>query len=272
MSAIVSFSNVSKTFNVSKTNHHAVNNLSLTIEKGEIFGIIGQSGAGKSTLIRLINQLEKPTSGVVRVFDKQVGNLCHSELKKIRSKIGMIFQNYNLFNSKTVANNIAFPLKLNGIKKQEREKTIDKLLDFVDLSDKKYAHPSTLSGGQKQRVSIARALATDPQILLADEPTSALDPATTLEVLYLLKKVVENFGITIILITHDMSVIKLICDKVAILNEGKLVETGTVKQIFEDPKEKITKDFIDTLKVLELGDISLYEKLKNKAEGNNEKN
>ncbi|KAB7790129.1 methionine ABC transporter ATP-binding protein [Bifidobacterium leontopitheci] len=224
----------------------AVDDVSLTIDKGDIFGIIGYSGAGKSTLVRLINALERPTSGTVTVLGQDVTGLSEAKLRPVRQKIGMIFQQFNLFSTKTVARNIAYPLQLDHWRKDYQDKRVAELLDFVGLSDQADKYPSQLSGGQKQRVGIARALATNPQILLADEATSALDPETTGEVLALLKRVNEEFGVTIVLITHQMSVVQQIANRVAVMSGGKVVEQGDVYNVFAAPQQAVTKRFIAT--------------------------
>lgn len=223
---------------------HAVNNVNLSIEDGEIFGIIGFSGAGKSTLVRCINLLERPTSGKVVVGEQDLMKLSEKQLRTVRKKIGMIFQHFNLMQSRTVFDNIAFPLKGSGLSKEALDKKITNLLELVDLKDKRLAYPSQLSGGQKQRVAIARALANDPTVLLCDEATSALDPQTTKSILKLLKQVNEKLGITIVLITHEMSVIKDICDRVAVMENGYVVEEGSLVDIFAKPQVEVTKNFI----------------------------
>lgn len=253
IASIIKFDNVSKEFKAHGSTFSAVKNVSLEIERGSIFGVIGHSGAGKSTLVRLINQLETQTHGVVEVLGENVGSLNESELKKLRRKIGMIFQGFNLFKSKRVWQNVEFPLKLAKIGKTERIEKVEQLLEFVGLSEKRDAFPAQLSGGQQQRVAIARALATNPEILLADEATSALDPETTLDVLKLLKRVNREFGITIVLITHTMSVVRLICDEIAVMDSGEIVEVGAVKEIFDNPKATATKNFVNTLEQLERG-------------------
>lgn len=224
----------------------AVDEVSLSIGKGEIFGIIGYSGAGKSTLVRLINALERPTSGAVNVLGTDITALPESKLRPIRRKIGMIFQQFNLFSTKTVAQNIAYPLQLDHWRKDYQERRVAELLDFVGLSEHAGKYPSQLSGGQKQRVGIARALATNPEILLADEATSALDPETTTEVLGLLKRVNEELGITIVLITHQMNVVQQIADRVAVMSAGRVVESGDVYDVFAAPRQEVTKRFIAT--------------------------
>lgn len=237
---------VSKTFQSGGGNVEAVREVSLEIGQGEIFGIIGFSGAGKSTLVRCMNLLERPTSGQVIVDGIELTGLEEGKLRQVRRKIGMIFQHFNLLRSRTVYQNIAFPLKKSSLSKPEKDQKILSLLELVGLTDKKDAYPSQLSGGQKQRVAIARALANDPKVLLCDEATSALDPQTTKSILNLLKKVNEELGITIVLITHEMVVVKDICHRVAIMEEGRVVESGETVEVFSHPKEKITRDFMNT--------------------------
>ncbi len=237
---------VCKTFDTAAGNVHAVRDVSLEIQDGEIFGIIGFSGAGKSTLVRCLNLLERPTSGKVFMDDVELTALDEKNLRQVRKKIGMIFQHFNLMRSRTVYQNIEFPLKKTKMNKAQRDEKIRSLLDLVGLGDKKDAYPSQLSGGQKQRVAIARALANDPKVLLCDEATSALDPQTTQSILRLLKQVNETLGITIVLITHEMAVVKDICDRVAIMENGYVVESGNTVDVFSHPRENITKDFIDT--------------------------
>lgn len=239
--------NVSKVFKTEKNKKlNAVNNVSLKIDKGSIYGIIGFSGAGKSTLVRCINLLERPTSGKVYLDGDELTSLSQKELRKTRKKIGMIFQQFNLFASRTVFKNVAYPLRYKGLSKKLIEDKVMSLLELVDIKDKAYVYPSQLSGGQKQRVAIARALANDPQILLCDEATSALDPQTTLSILKLLKKLNEQFGLTIVVITHEMNVVKELCHRVAVMNDGKLIEEGNIFEVFSSPKNKVTQDFIDT--------------------------
>ncbi len=233
--------NISKTF---KQTIHAVQDVSLSINDGEIFGIIGYSGAGKSTLVRLINLLERPTSGSVTFNGKDQMLLSPKELRLTRKKMGMIFQHFNLMHSRTVAQNVAFPLKRSGLTKTEIKEKVTHLLELVGLSDKAAAYPSNLSGGQKQRVAIARALANDPSVLLCDEATSALDPQTTLSILELLKQLNQTLGLTIVLITHEMNVVKTICDRVAVMKEGRVVEMGDVVDLFAHPKHEMSQSFI----------------------------
>jgi D-methionine transport system ATP-binding protein len=225
----------------------ALDGVSLDVEKGDIFGIIGYSGAGKSTLARLINALEKPTTGTVVVDGVEVSALRESRLRGVRLGIGMVFQQFNLFNSRTVWGNIEYPLRVAGVPKEQYQARVSELLHFVGLVDQAHAYPDQLSGGQKQRVGIARALATSPAILLADEATSALDPETTREVLALLKRVNEEFGVTIVVITHEMEVIRSIAHKVAVMEDGRIVERGDVFDIFSAPQAEATKRFVSTI-------------------------
>lgn len=240
----------------------AVNNVNLDIGQGDIYGIMGLSGAGKSTLIRLLNRLEEPTSGEIlvkqEIVDKKNNTITGYEdknilkfnmkmLREYRKKTGMIFQHFNLLNSRNVAENVAFPLEISKWKKKDIEKRVDELLEIVGLSDKKQNYPEQLSGGQKQRVAIARALANNPKILLSDEATSALDPRTTTSILELLKDINKKFGITIILITHQMEVIKKICNKTAIMSDGRIIEKGETKEIFLNPKTDLAKEFVGNI-------------------------
>lgn len=244
---MIRFEHVSKTFQTKNSPFDALKDVSFEIEKGDIYGVIGYSGAGKSTLIRMVNALETPTSGNVWVEGKDIGTLNQKELRNLRKGIGMIFQQFNLLESKTIYDNVAIALKLNGISKKDIEKRVTELLDFVELSDKKYSYPGQLSGGQKQRVGIARALANNPSILLCDEATSALDPKTTDSILELLKKINEMLHITIVIITHEMNVIQKICNKVAVMDYGQVVETGSVIQVFSNPQSDIAKRFVGNL-------------------------
>lgn len=223
----------------------ALDDVSLQIESGDLFGIIGYSGAGKSTLLRSMNGLEKPTSGQVEVMGKRLNELSEKELMDVRKEIGMIFQHFNLMKSKSVFQNVIFPLKHTKLTAAEKEKRAMELLKLVGLEDKMAAYPSQLSGGQKQRVAIARALATNPKILLCDEATSALDPQTTQSILALLKEINQKLGITIVLITHQMEVIKEICTKVAVMEKGRVLETGSLVEVFGSPQSHITKAFVN---------------------------
>ena len=243
---MVTIDNVSKIFGKGKKEVAAVKNVSLTVKKGEIFAIIGYSGAGKSTLVRLINGLESTTSGTLTVDGFEISGKSDLELQKVRTNIGMIFQQFNLMNSRTVAQNVEFPLKVAGWSKGERTKRVQEMLEFVGLADRAKYYPSQLSGGQKQRVGIARALATKPSLLLADEATSALDPETTHEVLELLKEVNRELGITVIVITHEMDVVSSIADRVAVMEEGRVVETGSVYEVFSNPQTEVAQRFVAT--------------------------
>jgi D-methionine transport system ATP-binding protein len=225
----------------------AVDNVTLDIDEGDIFGIIGYSGAGKSTLVRLINALEPVSAGTVEVEGTVISGMQERQLRRVRLGIGMIFQQFNLFNSRTVAGNVEYPLQVAGVPTVERKARVAEMLEFVGLADKASSYPDQLSGGQKQRVGIARALATSPRILLADEATSALDPETTLEVLALLKRVNEEFGITIVLITHEMEVIKSIAHRVAVMDSGRVIEQGTVFDVFSKPQSEAAKRFVSTV-------------------------
>ena len=243
---MIEFTHVSKDFGTGEKMVRAVRDVSLTIQDGEIFGIIGFSGAGKSTLVRCINLLERPTNGTVVVDGKEMTALSPKELRLARRKIGMIFQHFNLMPSRTVFGNVAYPLQGQGLSKQAIQNKVRKLLKLVDIADKETAYPSQLSGGQKQRVAIARALANDPKVLLCDEATSALDPQTTKAILTLLKDLNQKLHLTIVMITHEMAVVKEICDHVAIMEHGQVVEQGEVFSLFADPKQPITQNFIRT--------------------------
>lgn len=237
---------VSKTFDDGKRKIEAVKNTSLKVNKGEIYGVIGYSGAGKSTLIRCINLLERPTSGKVLFKGEDLTLLKEKDLRERRKRIGMIFQHFNLLNSRNVYQNIAYPLKRSKLSKKDERKKVLELLELVGLEDKELEYPSQLSGGQKQRVAIARALANDPEVLLCDEATSALDPKTTKSILSLLKELRDKLGLTIILITHEMEVIKEICDRVSVMEDGEIVEEGTTVKLFSQPEHNTTRDFLDT--------------------------
>ena len=244
--------NVTKSFKTKNKTIQALADVTLTVAKGEIFGVIGTSGAGKSTLIRCVNLLEKPNTGKVTVDNIELTKLSDAQLTLERRKIAMIFQHFNLLSSRTVFDNIAFPLELEGKSKSEIKEKVSSLLELVGLNDKAKDYPANLSGGQKQRVAIARALANDPKVLLCDEATSALDPATTKSILKLLKSINQKLNLTILLITHEMEVIKTICDKVAVIDHGKLAEQGNVEQIFTNPQQEITKGFIQSSLNIEL--------------------
>jgi D-methionine transport system ATP-binding protein len=264
---MISLQNVTKVFESNGNPVHAVNDISLDVEKGEIFGVIGFSGAGKSTLIRCVNLLERPTSGKIFINNKDMTELDQVTLRKTRQKIGMIFQHFNLLHSRTVFGNIAYPLKLAKFSKAEITKRVTELLQFVGLEDKASYYPDQLSGGQKQRVGIARALATSPDILLCDEATSALDPQTTDAILQLLKKVNKEYGITILMITHEMNVIREICDRVAVMENGKVIEQGTVFDVFSQPDSRTAKNFVRSVMNDHIPD-SILEQLKSNQPSN----
>ncbi len=230
----------------------AVKNVNLTIKQGEIFGIIGYSGAGKSTLLRCLNMLEKPTEGQIFIDGKEMTSLTKREIRQERVKVGMIFQHFHLISSKTVAENIAFSLKAAGRSKSDIKKRVAELLDMVGLTDRAGHYPAQLSGGQKQRVGIARALANEPKVLLCDEATSALDPTTTASILTLLQEINQTLGITIVLITHEMAVVQQICHRIAVMENGEVVEFGEVYDLFADPKTELTKQFVQTVHSLTL--------------------
>lgn len=241
---MISIRNVVKTYGSGDTAVHAIKNATIEIEKGEIFGVIGFSGAGKSSLIRCVNLLERPTSGSVIINGTDLTKLSQDQLRQARRKIGMIFQHFNLLSSSTVFENVAAPLRLTKTPKAAVQKKVNELLELVGLAHRAQAYPSQLSGGQKQRVAIARALANDPEILLCDEATSALDPQTTESILDLLLDINKKYDLTIMLITHEMHVVKKICDRVAVMEEGNVVEMGTVLELFSRPQQQTTKNFI----------------------------
>lgn len=246
MNPIIKVENVSKTFHTKGGEVTALQDINLEIEKGDIYGIIGLSGAGKSTLVRCLNLLEKPTEGNVFVKDRNILELSPKELRLERRNIGMIFQHFNLLMQRNVLENICFPMEIAGVGKKEAEKKALSLLETVGMEEKAKAYPAQLSGGQKQRVAIARVLSNNPEILLCDEATSALDPQTTKSILELLKQINETLGITIVVITHEMSVIQEICNKVAVLETGHVVETGTVEELFRAPKTEQAKKLVYT--------------------------
>ncbi|WP_096271043.1 methionine ABC transporter ATP-binding protein [Paucisalibacillus globulus] len=252
---MISIEGLSKIFRLNQKQITAVDNLDLTIQDGEIFGVIGYSGAGKSTLIRLLNRLEEPTSGKITIGEQEITALSKDKLRVARQNIGMIFQHFNLLWSRTVSENIAFPLEIAGVSVEEREKRVNELIDLVGLSGRENAYPSQLSGGQKQRVGIARALANNPKVLLCDEATSALDPETTNSILDLLVDINERLGLTIILITHEMHVIRKICNRVAVMENGKIVEKGEVLDVFLKPKQPVTKKFVEQVMGNQDGDL-----------------
>ncbi|UTR10033.1 methionine ABC transporter ATP-binding protein [Evansella sp. LMS18] len=244
---MLTLENITKEFQSKSGIVKGVDDVTLHIRKGEIFGIVGYSGAGKSTLLRCMNYLEPPTSGTVKVDGVNLAELTPKQLRKQRQSIGMIFQGFYLVSSKTVFENVAFALKAAGIKKQHIRQRVDELLELVGLTDRRNQYPAQLSGGQKQRVSIARALANNPKVLLCDEATSALDPSTTKSILALLKKINQELGITIVIITHEMEVVKEICHKCAVMQDGRVVEQGSTYNIFANPQEPLTETFIETV-------------------------
>ena len=244
MEPIIQIKNVTKTF-IGKDNQvEALKGISLDINKGDIYGIIGMSGAGKSTLVRCLNYLEKPTTGNVVVEDQDLSTLTEAELRKVRTGIAMIFQHFNLLMQRSVLDNVCFPMEIVGVKKQAARKRAMELLEIVGLKEKADAYPSQLSGGQKQRVAIARALANTPKILLCDEATSALDPTTTKEILKLLQDINKRYGITIVIITHEMAVVQEICSHVAIIDAGELAEHGTVEEVFSRPQSQAARKLV----------------------------
>ena len=244
---MIKLSRIEKTYDSPSGSIKALKGIDLSIGRGEIFGIIGLSGAGKSTLIRCINMLERPTSGKVIIDGKDVTEMNDRELREMRKQIGMIFQHFNLLSSATVYDNVAFPLRLAKVNEGDIRKKVEPLLNLVGLSDKAEQYPSQLSGGQKQRVGIARALASDPKVLLCDEATSALDPQTTKSILDLIKDINHKLELTVVVITHEMQVIKDICDKVAVISNGVIAEQGSVVDVFINPQQAITKEFISVL-------------------------
>jgi len=241
---IIKIKNLSKSFVSKNGTVTALENINIDIKQGEIFGIIGMSGAGKSTLVRCINFLERPTSGTVIFDGKDLSLLSKKELERVRQSMGMIFQQFNLLMQRTVISNVCFPLEIAKVSKKEALKRAHELLEVVGLADKAKAYPAQLSGGQKQRVAIARALATNPKVLLCDEATSALDPSTTRSILALLKDINKKMGITIVIITHEMSVIEDICQRVAIIDNSRIAEIGTVEEVFTRPKSQTARKFV----------------------------
>ena len=251
---MITLKNISKTFQQKNRTVTALSDISITVAAGKIFGVIGASGAGKSTLIRCVNLLEQPTSGEIIVDGQNLTDLSRKKLAQARRNIGMIFQHFNLLSSRTVFENIAFPLELDHIKKDEIKARVTDLLKLVGLEEKHNDYPGSLSGGQKQRVAIARTLASNPKVLLCDEATSALDPATTGSILSLLKDINQRLNITILLITHEMNVVKAICDEVAVISDGKLIEQGAVSTIFSRPKTELAREFIASTIRIEIPD------------------
>lgn len=246
---MIEIKNLSKFFSTESGDFVAINDINLTIEDGDIFGIIGMSGAGKSTLIRCINLLEKPSEGKILIDGQDITALEGKALLSLRRKIGMVFQRFNLLMQRTIRDNVAFPLEIAGVDKKQRLERVDELLEIVGLGTKAGAYPVQLSGGQQQRVSIARALANHPSLLLCDEPTSALDSLTTNSILKLLKDINHKLGVTIVIITHEIAVVEKICNKVAIIDESKIIEQGYVKDVISNPQQEITK------KLLERGEL-----------------
>ncbi|GKT03550.1 methionine ABC transporter ATP-binding protein [Furfurilactobacillus entadae] len=244
---IIELTDIDVTFKEADRAVQAVKQVNLTINRGDIYGIVGYSGAGKSTLVRVINQLQRQTAGTVVVNGQDMGQLTGKTLRQARTKIGMIFQHFNLMNERTIGDNVMFPLLLNkNLSKAEKQAKVDQLLDLVGLAEKKNDYPTQLSGGQKQRVAIARALANDPEILISDEATSALDPKTTAAILALLKHLNETLGLTVVLITHEMQAVKAICNQVAVMQNGEMIERGDLLTIFSNPTQQLTKEFIET--------------------------
>lgn len=252
---MIELQHIDKVYHTASGDLHALKDINLTINEGEIFGIIGLSGAGKSTLVRCINMLEKPTSGKVMVDGQEMTALGEEQLRKARQNIGMIFQHFNLLSSRTVFGNIAFPLEIQGMDKAAIQKKVEPLLDLVGLKDRADHYPSQLSGGQKQRVGIARALASDPKVLLCDEATSALDPQTTESILNLLRDINKRLHITIVMITHQMNVVKEICDRVAVIENGEIIEQGSMVDIFTNPQKATTKEFVASIQHNDLPDF-----------------
>jgi len=252
---LIELQHIDKVYHTASGDLHALKDINLTINEGEIFGIIGLSGAGKSTLVRCINMLEKPTSGKVMVDGQEMTALGEEQLRKARQNIGMIFQHFNLLSSRTVFGNIAFPLEIQGMDKAAIQKKVEPLLDLVGLKDRADHYPSQLSGGQKQRVGIARALASDPKVLLCDEATSALDPQTTESILNLLRDINKRLHITIVMITHQMNVVKEICDRVAVIENGEIIEQGSMVDIFTNPQKATTKEFVASIQHNDLPDF-----------------
>lgn len=245
MSSLIEFKAVSKRYYRQKQKDvHALRHINLKIEKGDIFGIIGLSGAGKTTLLRCLATLEKPSFGQIYIRGEEISAFTEAQLRPVRHKMGMIFQHFNLFSSRTVAENIAYPMEITGVPKEQLRLRVSELIHLVGLEEQKDAYPAQLSGGQKQRVGIARALANHPEILLCDEATSALDPKTTQEILALIKNLQQKLSLTVVLITHQMEVVKAICNKVAVLEHGELVEEGLLSEVCIEPKHPVTKQFL----------------------------
>lgn len=262
---MIEFKNLEKSFEGKHGTVHALKDINLKVDEGEIYGVVGFSGAGKSTLIRCVNYLEQPTQGNVIVGGSDLTQISIKEIRKVKKKIGMVFQHFNLLNSKTVFANVAMPLILDGAPKSDIKERVTELLDFVGLDDKAKMYPDQLSGGQKQRVGIARALATQPSILLCDEATSALDPQTTDSILSLLRKINKEYNITILLITHEMAVVREICHRVAVMEDGNVIEEGTVFDIFSNPQTSTGKSFVNTVMHTEIPKY-VTEMIENEAE------
>jgi D-methionine transport system ATP-binding protein len=250
---MIKINNLCKTFNTPYGNIEVLKDINLEIEKGDIFGIIGFSGAGKSTLVRCINRLEEPDSGEIFIGKKEITSLGKKDLREARKKIGMIFQQFNLFDSRTVFDNISFSLEVAGYKKERIKERVDEILELVELEDKRNAYPLQLSGGQKQRVGIARALANNPDVLLSDEATSALDPQTTYSILELLNNINKKLNLTIVLITHELDVLRYSSNNMAVLEQGRIVERGATESLFLNPKSDTAKQFISITKNLQKG-------------------
>lgn len=250
-STMIEIKNLSKFFGTENGDFVAINDINLTIEDGDIFGIIGMSGAGKSTLIRCINLLEKPSEGKIIIDGQEITALEGKDLLALRRKIGMVFQKFNLLMQRTIRDNVAFPLEVAGVEKNKRYERVDELLEIVGLGSKAGSYPVQLSGGQQQRVSIARALANHPSLLLCDEPTSALDSLTTTSILKLLKDINHKLGVTIIIITHEIAVVEKICNKVAIIDESRIIEQGFVKDVINNPQQEITRRLLERGELVE---------------------
>lgn len=265
-SSLIHIRNLTKIYHSDSGDIKALDGVNLHIKKGDIFGVIGLSGAGKSTLLRCINMLEKPTSGSIEIDGVEMTMLTPNELKEMRKKIGMIFQHFNLLSSRTVRGNVAFPLEIAGLDRKTINEKVENLLDLVGLSDKADSYPSQLSGGQKQRVGIARALANDPKVLLCDEATSALDPQTTLSILSLLRDINKQLGITIVLITHEMNVIKQICRTVAVIEKSRVVEQGPLLEVFSNPRTETARNFLKSITLSELPE-ELKDRIRNLDHG-----
>lgn len=249
---MITIENLTKIYNTPGGKIRAIDNLTLHVEQGQTFGVIGLSGAGKSSLVRCINMLEKPTAGKIFVDGQEITALRGPQLRAARRKIGMIFQHFNLLSSRTAFGNVAFPLEIAGVPKEKIKAKVTQLLEVVGLADKAHSYPAQLSGGQQQRVGIARALANDPKVLLCDEPTSALDPHTTRSILTLLKDINRSLGLTILLITHEMRVITEICDMVAVIEDGRIIEQGPVVEVFMHPRAATTRNFVSTVMNVEV--------------------